>query len=71
MIRPLLFALLFTSTVLASDIRVDQATVQPGASQDDKPAFKEQKPAPSEKELISATSSQPYCSVIAGCAESK
>jgi hypothetical protein len=57
--------------VLANDIYVSQAPINTAPTEENKPAFIEQKPVSSEKELISNTPNQTYCSVIAGCINSQ
>ena len=70
MIKTFLITICFCTSVLANDIYVEQ-TSNDKPSEQNKPAFIEQKPASSEKELISNTSNQTYCSVIAGCINSQ
>jgi len=69
--RTLIILLFCCSSVWANDIYVSQAPNKPVTTEENKPAFIEQKPVPSEKELISNTPNQTYCSVIAGCINSQ
>ena len=70
MIKTFLITICFCTSVLANDIYVEQTSNDKPPEQN-KPAFIEQKPVSSEKELISNTSNQTYCSVIAGCINSQ
>jgi len=67
MIKQFFIILLFTTGVWANDIYMQQTPENPQA---DKPAFIEEKPVTSEKELISPPQTE-FCSVIAGCYEAQ
>jgi formate-dependent nitrite reductase cytochrome c552 subunit len=71
MIKTFLITICFCTSVLANDIYVSQAPDKPVTTEENKPAFIEQKPVSSEKELISNTPNNTYCSVIAGCINSQ
>jgi hypothetical protein len=68
MVRALIFSVVFCTSVWANDVYVEQAPDKPVTQpEQNKPAFIEKKPVSSEKELISNTPNNTYCSVIAGC----
>jgi len=68
MIRKIILLLiLFSSVSWANDIYVEQTPEKPESV---KPAFTEEKPKTSEKDLISPSQTE-YCSVLAGCYEVK
>lgn len=67
MIKQFFIILLFTTGVWANDIYVEQTPEKPESV---KPAFTEEKPKTSEKDLISPSQTE-YCSVLAGCYEVK
>ena len=61
MVRALLISLLFCAVANANDIYVEQAQEEPEGT---KVALETES---TEKDLISPTSTEQYCSVVAGC----
>jgi hypothetical protein len=61
MVRALLLTVLFCTAVSANDIYVEQAQEEPEGT---KVALETES---TEKDLISPTSTEQYCSVVAGC----